>query len=86
MTFRKLDLLIEILLEIIFKNNTEIILKMPGIITHFKILKESIRFLSKRSKKTFLLRSIESLLNNEEHFKAALFGSLGPNIFDYMPY
>ena len=56
---------------------------MPGIITHFKILTDSIEYLSKRQKKSYLLRSIESLFKTEDHLKAALFGSIGPNIFDY---
>jgi len=58
---------------------------MPGIITHNKILRESIKHLSERNNKTFLLRSVESLFNSEEFMKAALFGSIGPNIFDYIP-
>ena len=56
---------------------------MPGLITHFKVLTESVKHLSNRKKKTFLLKSIKSLLSTEEHWKAALFGSMGPNIFDY---
>ncbi|MFC1670688.1 zinc dependent phospholipase C family protein [Spirochaetota bacterium] len=56
---------------------------MPGLITHFKVLKESAKYLSNRKKKTYLLRSIESLFSTEEHWKAAQFGSIGPNIFDY---
>lgn len=58
---------------------------MPGIVTHNKLLKETISCLSKKDKKTYLLRSIESLLTSPEHHSAALFGAIGPNIFDYIP-
>lgn len=58
---------------------------MPGIITHNKILKESIAFLQKKKKKNYLLRSIQTLLTGKERITAALFGSIGPNIFDYIP-
>ncbi len=58
---------------------------MPGIITHNKIFHESFRLLAKRKKKTFLLRSLETLFNSPENYRAALFGSIGPNIFDYIP-
>ena len=58
---------------------------MPGIVTHNRILKESIQNLSKKEKKSYLLKSIESLFNTPRHLTAGLFGSLGPNIFDYIP-
>jgi hypothetical protein len=58
---------------------------MPGIVTHNRILKESILNLSKREKKSYLLKSIETLFNTPRHLTAALFGSIGPNIFDYIP-
>ncbi len=58
---------------------------MPGIITHNRILKESVDFLSKRKKKGYSLRSIEALLSSREFLRSALFGSIGPNIFDYVP-
>jgi hypothetical protein len=58
---------------------------MPGIVTHNRILKESILNLSKKEKKSYLLRSIETLFHTPEHLTAALFGSIGPNIFDYIP-
>lgn len=58
---------------------------MPGIVTHSRILKESIRYLSKKEKKSYLLKSIETLFNTPEHFTAGLFGAIGPNIFDYIP-
>jgi len=58
---------------------------MPGIITHNKIFKESIKHLSRRPKKSYLLRSIEALFSSHENMRAGLFGSIGPNIFDYLP-
>jgi hypothetical protein len=58
---------------------------MPGIVTHSRILKESILTLSKKEKKTYLLKSIETLFHTPRHLTAGLFGSLGPNIFDYIP-
>ena len=58
---------------------------MPGIITHNKIFKDSIKLLSTRKKKSYLLKSISSLFNSEEFITAGLFGSIGPNIFDYIP-
>jgi hypothetical protein len=58
---------------------------MPGIVTHNRILKESILSLAKKEKKSYLLKSIETLFNSPQHLSAGLFGSLGPNIFDYIP-
>ncbi len=58
---------------------------MPGIVTHSRVLKESIASLSKREKKSYLHRSIEALFQTPENFSAGLFGTLGPNIFDYIP-
>ncbi len=58
---------------------------MPGIVTHSRVLKESIASLSKREKKSYLHRSIESLFHTPDNFTAGLFGALGPSIFDYLP-
>ncbi len=58
---------------------------MPGIVTHSKVLKDSIALLSKRKKKSYLHRSIQALFNSDEYLTAGLFGSIGPNIFDYLP-
>jgi hypothetical protein len=58
---------------------------MPGIITHNKILRESIGYLQKKKKKNYLLRSIQTLFMGKDRLAAALFGSIGPNIFDYIP-
>ncbi len=58
---------------------------MPGIVTHSRVLKESIHLLSKKDKKSYLLRSIETLFNTARNLSAGLFGSIGPNIFDYLP-
>jgi hypothetical protein len=58
---------------------------MPGIITHNKLFKESIALLQKKKKRNYLLRSLQSLFSENERLTAALFGSIGPNIFDYLP-
>ncbi|OHD65083.1 MAG: hypothetical protein A2176_02370 [Spirochaetes bacterium RBG_13_51_14] len=58
---------------------------MPGIVTHSRILKESILYLSKKDKKTYLLRSVSALFQTPAHLTAGLFGAIGPNIFDYVP-
>ena len=58
---------------------------MPGIVTHNRILKESILSLSKKEKKSYLLKSIETLFNSPQHMTAGLFGSIGPDIFDFIP-
>jgi hypothetical protein len=58
---------------------------MPGIVTHNRMLKESLQSLSKREKKSYLLNSIETLFHTPQHMAAGLFGSIGPNIFDYIP-
>lgn len=58
---------------------------MPGIVTHSRVLKESITLLSKREKKSYLLRSLQALFATQENVTAGLFGSIGPNIFDYIP-
>lgn len=58
---------------------------MPGIITHSRILKEAVRYLSQKDKKSYLLNSIAALFNTPDHLTAGLFGAIGPNIFDYLP-
>jgi hypothetical protein len=58
---------------------------MPGIVTHSRILKEAVQFLSQKEKKSYLLNSIATLFNSPEHLTAGLFGAIGPNIFDYIP-
>ncbi|MCL1911837.1 MAG: zinc dependent phospholipase C family protein [Leptospirales bacterium] len=60
---------------------------MPGIVTHKKIFKDSLKllFTGKKHSRPYLLRSVSALLANPAHMRAALFGLLGPNIFDYIP-
>jgi len=58
---------------------------MPGIITHNRILKETIGLLSNRQKKSYLANSIAALFSTPENLTAGLFGAIGPNIFDYLP-
>ncbi len=57
--------------------------RMPGIITHNFILHESIAHLRKKKFRSYLSKSVETLLHDPSRRKAALFGSIGPDIFDY---
>ncbi len=57
---------------------------MPGIYTHNYIFRKSVESILKNKSRSYLNRSIETLFSTPEHFKAGLFGSIGPNIFDYM--
>jgi hypothetical protein len=58
---------------------------MPGIVTHNHIFRHSVKLLSSRKKRSYILNSLRALFNTSEFFSAALFGSIGPNIFDYIP-
>ena len=60
---------------------------MPGIVTHKKIFKDSVKLLlaGKNRAGSYLLRSVLALFADPVRMKAALFGLLGPNIFDYIP-
>lgn len=59
---------------------------MPGIITHAVAFFESLEHLKRKKQQSFKTRSIEALFGSEEHLRAGLFGTLGPNIFDYNPF
>ncbi len=59
---------------------------MPGIITHNRILFESIEYLKNEKKKNSFSNSILSLFKSKSFLKAGLFGAIGPNIFDYLPF
>jgi hypothetical protein len=59
---------------------------MPGIILHNRILNEAIQYLSKKKKVYSITRSIESLMKSIDFRRAAFFGAIGPNIFDYIPF
>ncbi len=59
---------------------------MPGIITHSRLVSESLTYLRRKKDFTPYTRSVEILFNNKSFFKNALFGSLGPNIFEYVPF
>ncbi|MBN2039866.1 MAG: zinc dependent phospholipase C family protein [Spirochaetes bacterium] len=59
---------------------------MPGIITHYHVLTESINSLKKDKTKNSFIKSIEVLFNSVTFRKAGLFGAIGPNIFDYLPF
>jgi len=57
---------------------------MPGIYTHNYIFRKSVEIILKNKNRSYINRSIEALFATPEHFKAGLFGAIGPNIFDYM--
>lgn len=57
---------------------------MPGIYTHNYIFRRSVEGILKNKGRSYIDRSIETLFSTPEHFRAGLFGSIGPNIFDYM--
>jgi hypothetical protein len=59
---------------------------MPGIITHNFLFHEAVDYLKKKKYRTFLSTSIETLFNTDYYKRAALFGAIGPNIFDYSPF
>ncbi len=59
---------------------------MPGIITHAVAFFESLEYLKRKKPRTFKTRSIEALFGSDAHLRAGLFGTLGPNIFDYNPF
>lgn len=59
---------------------------MPGIITHRIAFHESIAHLHRKKHRTFLARTIEALFKTGEHLRAGLFGTMGPDIFDYNPF
>lgn len=59
---------------------------MPGIVTHSRIFKDSIQLLVRKEKRSFLLNSIHALFSDPVHLTSGLFGSIGPNIFDYIPF
>lgn len=57
---------------------------MPGIYTHNYIFRRCVENVLKNRSRSYINRSIETLYSTPEHFKAGLFGAIGPNIFDYM--
>jgi len=57
---------------------------MPGIYTHNYIFRKCVESILKNRNRSYINRSIETLFSTPEHFKAGLFGAIGPNIFDYM--
>ncbi len=59
---------------------------MPGIYTHNVIFRKALERAEKNTKNGPLYKSITSFFSSESHLKSGLFGSIGPNIFDYMDY
>ncbi len=60
--------------------------EMPGIITHSKVFLEALKYARKKKPSSFSLRSIDILFGNDLFLKAGLFGCLGPDIFNYIPW
>lgn len=58
---------------------------MPGIITHSRLFHESLASLKKVKEATPFGRSLEALFSVPERLRAGYFGSIGPDIFDYLP-
>ncbi len=59
---------------------------MPGIITHNRVFIDSINFLKKEKQKSIYAKSIEILFQSESRLKAGLFGAIGPDIFNTIPF
>ncbi len=58
---------------------------MPGIITHSRLFHESLASLKRVKEATPFGRSLEALFSVPERLRAGYFGSIGPDIFDYLP-
>jgi hypothetical protein len=59
---------------------------MPGIITHNRVFIESINSLKKEKQKNIYSKSIEILFKSESCVKAGLFGAIGPDVFNCIPF
>jgi hypothetical protein len=59
---------------------------MPGIYTHNYIFRKCVENIQKNRNRSYITRSIEALFSTPDHFRAGMFGAIGPNIFDYMQY
>jgi hypothetical protein len=59
---------------------------MPGIITHNRVFVDSINYLKKEKQKNIYSKSIEILFQSESSLKAGLFGAIGPDIFNSLPF
>jgi len=58
---------------------------MPGYYTHQRIFRDALKQLTDKKRMTPAAASAAALLRSEEYKRAALFGLVGPNIFDYIP-
>jgi hypothetical protein len=59
---------------------------MPGIITHNRVFIDSINYLKKEKQRNIYSKSIEILFKSEACAKAGLFGAIGPDIFNCLPF
>ncbi|MDY6932734.1 MAG: zinc dependent phospholipase C family protein [Spirochaetota bacterium] len=58
---------------------------MPGLITHSKVFIETINLLNNKERKNPYYKSIVTLFKTSSFRRAGLFGTVGPNIFDFLP-
>ncbi len=58
---------------------------MPGYFTHQRIFRDALNQLTDKKRKSPATVSAAALLKTNEFLRAALFGLIGPNIFDYIP-
>jgi hypothetical protein len=59
---------------------------MPGIITHNRVFIDSINYLKKEKQKNIYAKSVEILFQSESRLRAGLFGAIGPDIFNPLPF
>ena len=58
---------------------------MPALLTHSKLLYDSIRYLKRKKDCTPCTRSLDTIFKTPNFMRAAYFGALGPDIFEYLP-
>lgn len=58
---------------------------MPGYYTHQRIFIDAYTHLTEKKRKSPATASAAALLGSKEFFHAALFGLIGPNLFDFIP-
>ncbi len=59
---------------------------MPGLITHNRVFFEAINLLKKKDQNSIHNKSIEALFLTKTFLKAGLFGTIGPDIFNFFPF
>jgi hypothetical protein len=59
---------------------------MPAIITHLKLIIESVAHINRKKDITPFTRTLESFFREPEFLGAACLGAIGPDIYDYLPF